>query len=76
MREEHNHDRAESDAVLTGGCAYLGGIAADLRMLVMAQCPGCQGNGPCIVREAIRTVAAESPVEAHAACTRPLGAIQ
>ena len=47
----------DSHTRLTGECTYLGSIAADLRVLVMAQCPGCHGTGPCLVRQAIRTLA-------------------
>jgi hypothetical protein len=79
MREERMQNTNEGDTVCAGGCAYLGGIAADLRVLVMAQCPGCQGTGPCIIRQAIRTLAESSPADAcatGAAATRPVGAIQ
>jgi len=59
MRHPVKSETAESDQVLTTTCSYLGSIAPDLRMAVAAQCPGCRGEGACVVREAIRALAAE-----------------
>ena len=66
MRHGQEFDASGSDTVLTEACPYLGGIAADLRTVVAAQCPGCHGQGPCVIREAIRAMAEEDPTAAPA----------
>jgi hypothetical protein len=54
-------DTHESDTVLSETCPYLGGVATDLRAVVQAQCPGCRGEGACVVREGIRALADQPP---------------
>jgi hypothetical protein len=72
MIKTFTSDATGSDTVLAENCPYLGGVAADLRLVVQAQCPGCHGQGPCVVREAIRALADEPapapPAEAACAC--------
>lgn len=70
MRDCDESQGNGADSLLAGTCPYLGSIAPDLRILVMSNCPGCNGTGPCLVRQAIRTVAAaDNPDTAEAEIT-------
>lgn len=45
----------------TGACAELANVAPDLRATVSAHCPGCHGNGACVMQNALNALAEARP---------------